>query len=87
MKSNDLLCWLGSVVGTITTVLQADEIMRWVQLGLTIVSTIVALVYTIWKWYRKAKQDGKITEDEVDELIDNVNDVVNKKEGEKKNDN
>ena len=84
MKYSDIWCWIGSMVGTITTATQTDNVLRWIQLALTIVSTIVALVYTIWKWYRKAKADGKITEDEIDELIDDVNDVVNKKEGEDK---
>ena len=84
MKSNDLLCWLGSVVGSVTTAIQSDEVMRWIQLALTIISTLVALAYTIWKWWRKAKEDGKISEEEIDELVEEVNQVVNKeKEGEK----
>ena len=80
---NDFWCWIGSVMGTIMTATQTDEVLRYVQLGLTILSTLFALAYTIWKWWRKAKQDGKITEEEVDELLDDVNGVVNKKDEEK----
>ena len=80
MKSNDFLCWIGSIFGTIGTAVQTDEVFRYISLALTILSTLVALIYTIWKWWRKAKQDGKITEEEVDELIDDVNDVLNDKD-------
>lgn len=85
MKNNDIYCWLGSVFGTIGTALQTDELFRYISLGLTILSTLFSLVFTIWKWWRKAKKDGKITEDEVDELMDDVHDVLNDKEkGDKK---
>lgn len=80
MKSNDYLTWLGSVFGTIGTAIQTDEVFRYISLGLTILSTIFSIIYTIWKWWRKSKKDGKITEDEVDELMDDVHDVLNDKE-------
>ena len=35
--------------------------------------------YTIYNWWRKAKEDGKITKEEVDDLIDNVNQVIDDK--------
>ena len=79
MKNWDFLAWTGSVFGTICTALQTDEIFRWIQLGLTILSTLVAISFTIWKWWKKASKDGKITPDEVDELMDDLNDI-NKKE-------
>ena len=83
MKSNDYLTWLGSIFGTIGTAIQSDEVFRYISLGLTILSTIFSIVYTIWKWWRKAKEDGKITEDEVDELMDNLHDDIDdKKKGE-----
>lgn len=85
MKNNDIYCWIGSVFGTIGTALQSDEVFRYISLGLTILSTLFSLAFTIWKWWRKAKKDGKITEDEVDELMDGVHDVLNDKEkGDKK---
>ena len=31
-----------------------------------------ALAYTIWRWYKNAKKDGKITEDEVDDLFEQI---------------
>ena len=83
MKSNDFVCWLGTLFGAICIATQTDKVLQYIQLGLTIFSTLVALIYTIWKWWRKAKEDGKITEDEVDDLMEDVHQIVNKKEGEK----
>lgn len=82
----DIVCWIGTPIGTICTALQTNQIMQYISLALTIISTSVALAFTIWKWWRKAKQDGKITEDEVDEIITDVNNIVNKDEKEKKDD-
>ena len=74
----EIISWIGTPIGVICTALQTNEIMQYIQLGLTILSTAVALAFTIWNWWRKAKADGKITEDEVDEIVNDVNDIVNK---------
>lgn len=83
MKYKDFITWSGSLFGTIGTAIQTDEVFRYISLGLTILSTIVAIAYTIWKWWRKAKEDGKITEEEVKELVDDVHQVLNDKEDKK----
>lgn len=79
MKSNDYLTWLGSVFGSICTALQSDEVLRYIQLILTILSTLFAIAFTIYKWYKKAKEDGKITKDEVDDLIDQIHGDIDDK--------
>lgn len=84
MKNNDFMAWIGSVFGTILTATQQDEVLRWIQLGLTILSTLIAIAYTIWKWWRKASADGKITPDEVDELVDDLKEID--KKGDQKDD-
>lgn len=58
--------------------IQADTIFRWIQLGLAILCTLVGLAYRIWCWYRNAKKDGKITGDEIKQLIDENKDDVSK---------
>lgn len=85
MKSKDLISWTGSVVGTICTAVQTEQIFQWISLGLTILSTLVAIAYTIWRWWKKASADGKITEDEVGELLDDLKEDTKdiKKKGEK----
>ena len=69
MKENVIL---GSVnVGQYAFVaIQTDWIFQWIQLGLAIACSLVLLAYRIWKWYKEAKADGKITKDEIKEGID-----------------
>lgn len=65
---------------------QVDELLKWVQLGLTILATLVSIAFSIWQWWKKASADGKITEDEVNEAIDIIKKPLNdKEEKEKKN--
>ena len=82
MKSNDIISWSGTAVGTVCTIVQTQEIFQWISLGLTILSTLVAIAFTCWKWYKKASADGKITKEEVDELLDDVKPLIDKKKGE-----
>lgn len=82
MNYKDIVAWLGTIVGgTCTGVSMAtmNQVIVICNLVLTIIATIVSLVYTIWKWWKKAKADGKITEDEVDELMDDIHQVTNDK--------
>ena len=87
MNSKDIVAWLGTIVGgTCTGISMAtmDKIIVICNLIITIISTLVSLAYIIWKWWKKAKEDGKITEDEVDDLMDDIHQINNdKKEGEK----
>jgi hypothetical protein len=77
---HDYLSWVGSVFGTILTAVQSDQIFQYISLALTILSTLIAILYTIWKWWRKAKEDGKIDGEEVKDLVDQIDDVVKKGE-------
>lgn len=84
MRHTDIFSWTGSIFGTIFTALQTNEIMQYISLALTILSTLFAIAFTIYKWYKKATEDGKITKDEVKELEDDLKDVLDDKEKEDK---
>ena len=58
-----------AVLQTIVTVSQTNEVFQTIQIIISALAGAVALAYTIWRWYRNAKKDGKITEDEVDDLF------------------
>lgn len=58
-------------VGVLAAI-QVDDIMRWINLALAILSTLLSLAFTLWKWYRNAKKDGKISEDEIDDLVNTL---------------
>ena len=65
---------LGIGVQAILTAIQTDEVLRWVAFGFTIFSVILNIAYNVWRWWSKSKEDGKISMDEVDELVDIVKD-------------
>lgn len=73
MKDN-LLNIFNIGLQAIFTAVQTDEVLRWISFGFTLVSVIITIAYNIWKWWRNSKKDGKITMDEVDELVDIVKD-------------
>ena len=76
MKDN-LLDILGIGVQAIFTAVQTDEVLRWISFGITILSALITIAYNIYKWWRKSKEDGKISMNEVDELVDIVKDGSN----------
>lgn len=82
MKHDEIVGWGCNAISTIATVTQTDEMFRLIQIILTCIGILVSLAYTIWKWYRTAKKDGKIEEHEVDELFDDINKVIQYKEDE-----
>lgn len=57
---------------TVVTVAQTNEVFQTIQIIISALAGAVALAYTIWRWYRNAKKDGKITEDEVDDLFEQI---------------
>lgn len=69
--------YIASAVACITTSLQSNEIFSYVSLSLTILSIVVSLTFTIYRWYKVATDDGKINKEEIDDLMKNINEGVN----------
>ena len=65
---------------TMVTVSQTNEVFQTIQIIISALAGAVALAYTIWRWYRNAKKDGKITEDEVDDLFEQITKKENEDE-------
>lgn len=72
------------------TALQTDEVFKWIGFILTLLSALVGIAYRIWHWYKDAKEDGKISADEIKKLgeivksgTDEVIDIVTTKEDNK----
>lgn len=82
MKHDEVVGFGGTIFGGIMTAMQANEVLQIIQAILTVLGLLVTISYTIWKWWKKAKADGKITEDEVDDLMDDLNKIKeDKKDG------
>lgn len=61
------------VVMTIATVLQTNELLQNIQIVVCIIAGVLGIILTLWKlikMYQLAKKDGKIDEEEKQELID-----------------
>ena len=60
-------------VMTIATVLQTNELLQNIQIVICIIAGVLGIILTLWKlikMYQLAKKDGKIDEEEKQELID-----------------
>lgn len=62
----------GTIVGNgltyVLAALQNNEVLQIIEFIFSAVLTLVILGYRIWKWVREATKDGKITDEELDEL-------------------
>ena len=70
--------WFGTGICALTTLVQTNQALQVVSIILTCITAGVTLAYTIWKWFRKAKSDGKIDEEDIKELADEINEINDK---------
>ena len=73
-----------NIFSAILTAIQTEHVFQIISLVLTCLATTLSILFTIWKWWKKAKADGKITDEEVDELMNEINKDLEKEKGEKK---
>ena len=59
-------------VGVFFTAVQTEQIFQIISLVLTIASIIVSLAFTLYKWWKEAKKDGKIDKEEIKDLTEKV---------------
>ena len=67
----------GTSIEAVLAATQTNEILQAIQIVLAIISFLITIIYTFWKWYKNATRedsDGgkKITKDEVSDLIKDV---------------
>ncbi len=78
VDNNEITGYCGSGFIAILGALQLDEALKWVNLVLAIVTAVTTLAFTIWKWYKTAKADGKITIDEIGDLAGRMKEEAGK---------
>ena len=86
--------FVAGVFGTgscaVGTALQTNEILQTISLIITILGGIVTLiVLPLLNWYNKAKQDGKITHEEIKEGVETLKNGLDQlqEKGKKENEN
>lgn len=82
MKPNEVVLGATNVCQYAAVAIQDNWVFQWVQLILAIIASIVLIAYRLWKWWKEAKADGKITKQEIkdglDILQDGIEDVKDK---------
>ena len=72
--------FIGTGISAVGTASQSNELLQTISLVITIIggliTIITALIIPLWKWWKKAKADGKITNEEIDEAKDIINDGI-----------
>lgn len=66
--------------------LQQNETLQYIELGLSILTSIILIAFRVWRWVKEAKADGKITKEEIEEgakiIVDGAQEIADKtKEG------
>ena len=75
---NDYQSYGCNGIGIIFSAIQTNEVLSWISWGITLFATLLSISFTIWKWWKKASEDGKITKDEIDELVNELDDDTKK---------
>ena len=80
----------GTSVSAVGTGLQTSEVLQIISLVLTIIGSLITISMAIISWWKKAKADGKITSDEIQEGIkivqDGLEDLKDKNKEDKEED-
>ena len=82
MKEVHGLGYISDVVAIAMTISQSNETFQIIQLIITIIATLMSILFTsvkLYFWFKDAAKDGKITKDEAQKgakiLKDGINDV------------
>ena len=58
-----------AVAGT-STAIQPNQVLQYIQLAITIVAGLISIILGLRAWWKDAKKDGKIDEEEIKDGID-----------------
>lgn len=68
------MSWLGNLFAGIMTATQTNEIFQIICLVLTCLSIAFSIAYNIYRWWKEAHSDGKISSQEIEQLMNIVKD-------------
>ena len=72
MDKLDSIAVVGTATAVIGTASQIDQVKSWISLVVTIIGALCTFVPMLIRWWKKAKADGKITIDEIQEGVEIV---------------
>lgn len=69
---------VGTTLGAVGTAVQTNEVLETISLIITIIGAIISFILVpIISWYKRAKEDNKITKDEIKEGVDIISNGIN----------
>ena len=68
METNDIVTIGGNSGTYVLAALQQNEILQYIEFGLSALVSLIIIAFKIWKWWKEAKKDGKITQEELNDL-------------------
>lgn len=77
MKINDFLDITGNSFLYVLTATQTKEIFQIISLVLSIIISLLIVIGKVVNWYKQAKQDGKISKEEIKQLQTDIKDDIN----------
>ena len=70
---------LGATFGAVGTATQTNETLETISLIITIIGAVLSfIVCPLLSWYNKAKKDGHIDSEEIEDLTETINDGLGK---------
>lgn len=80
LKKDIIVGYSSSGATAILSIAQTNEVFQLIQLIVSIFVSLLTTAYIVYKWYKNAKEDGKITIDEVNDLFNNLMNNINEEE-------
>ena len=78
----------GNVMSAMGVAMSTSDLSQIISIVCTVIGTLItivsAVVIPVWKSIRKAKEDGEITPDEVQDIIDKTKEGLDKIQGDGK---
>lgn len=79
MKHELITGGIGTALGVVGTVTQTNEILQTISFIVTIVGAIFSMIVVpIISWHNRAKKDGKITSEEIEDVVKTTSEGIEK---------
>ena len=83
MSNNDYKIYGLDLMAGVFTAIQSEHVFQIISLILTCIATFLSIVFTIWKWFKKAYEDKNITIKEIEELEKQLKEELEKERNQK----
>lgn len=80
---HDFINYTSAGISWILTAIQFDEVLRYVNLGLSIFLTCLCIGVSLYNLIKSARKTGKVKEEDIQSIVDNVHDLQNQLNGRK----